>query len=311
MARIAVTGPTGGLGSNVVAAATAAGHDVVVLVRDRARAPRTAATVTVFAGDATSSRDVERVARNADVLVHCANPPFDDHWAAEQAKMADAALDAAAKTGARLVFPANVWVYGPRAPGERVPDDAPLSPASRKGEVRASIESRIRTSGVPFTIARLAEFYGPGVTTLTARSLGALARGGVAHWYGPPDVAIELAYMPDAGRGVLAAALSPDCVGRSIHVPTIGETTPRAFLELARARAGEGSVRFMPAAAVRAAGLVSETARAFADILHLWTHPVLLRCDAWRALGLPLPSTEYQDGIDATLSWLREAGPRD
>ena len=55
--------------------------------------------------------------------------------------MADAALDAAAKTGARLVFPANVWVYGPRAPGERVPDDAPLSPASRKGEVRASIES--------------------------------------------------------------------------------------------------------------------------------------------------------------------------
>lgn len=310
MARIAVTGPTGGLGSNVVAAATAAGHDVVVLVRDRTRAPRTAATVTVFAGDATSPRDVERVARNADVLIHCANPPFDADWATGQAKMADAALDAAKKTGARLVFPANVWVFGPRAPGERVADDAPFAPASRKGEARASIESRIRTSGVPFTIARIAEFYGPGVTTLTARSLGALARGETATWYGPPDVAIELAYMPDAAEGILAAALSRECLNRSINVPTFASTTPREFLELACARAGHGSVRFLPAAAVRAAGLVSETARAFADILHLWTHPVLLATDTWRALGLPLPKTDYAAGIDRSLAWLREGPSR-
>ncbi len=38
MAQLTVVGATGGLGANVVAAALSAGHEVVALVRDAARA---------------------------------------------------------------------------------------------------------------------------------------------------------------------------------------------------------------------------------------------------------------------------------
>jgi nucleoside-diphosphate-sugar epimerase len=300
MARIAVTGATGGLGANVVAAALDAGHEVVALCRAPGKVdPR----VRVVLGDALNGEDVTRAAAEAEALIHCANPLLVGDWSGGQARMAEAAIAAAKATGARLVFPGNVWVYGPRRPGERVPDDAPYAPASEKGAARARIEQEIQAAGIRWTIVRIAEFYGPHVATLLGPPLRALTRGEAATWYGPGDVEIELAYMPEVGRSVLAAALAPQAENRRLNVPTAGPITPRRFLELARARAGGGSARFVPAIGVRLAAWVYAPATAFADILHLWTDPVILDCSGWRALGLPDGGTSYEAGIDATLAW--------
>ncbi len=310
MARIAVTGATGGLGANVVRAARAGGHEVVVLSRGQGGvAPGVALGelpgVLVHRGDATSAADVTALAVGADALIHCANPPFAGDWIGGQKRMADAAIDACRATGARLVFPGNVWIFGRGRRGERVLDDAAAAPISARGRARATIEASITHSGVPFTIARIAEFYGPSVTTLMGPPLQALAAGRTATWYGPPDVEIELAYMPDVGNAVVSAGLDARTRGLALNVPTAGVTTPRKFLELARALCGRGSLRFLPAFVVHAAAPFHAKARAFADILHLWTDPVVMIAERWSELALaPLP-TSYAAGIEATLAWHR------
>lgn len=304
MAQFTVVGATGGLGANVVAAALSEGHDVVALLRDPARA-RLDPRVRVVQGDATDEGAVARATERSTVVFHCANPPFSGDWIDGQRRMISAALGAAKKCDARLVFPGNVWTYGPRPPGDRVDDDAPYSPSSKKGSARADIETQIRTSGAKWSIFRIAEFYGPHVTTLLGPPLRALARGRTGVWFGPADVEVQLAFMPDIGRLFIAAAADPRTENRRLNVPPGDVITPRSFFALARKLAGAGRVQFVPAAVVRLAAPFDARARAFADILHLWTAPTVMADGAWRSLGLPQPRS-HEEGITETLKWLRE-----
>lgn len=303
MAQLTVVGATGGLGANVTAAALSAGHEVVALVRDAARA-RLAPGIRVIEGDATSPDDVARATAGSSVVFHCANPPFAGDWIDGQRRMITAALDAARRCDARLVFPGNVWTYGPRRPGERIDDDAPAAPTSQKGAARADIEAQIRASGGRWSILRVAEFYGPHVTTLLGPPLRALARGRTGVWFGPADVEVQLAFMPDIGRLFVAAATDPRTENRALNVPPGDIVTPRTFFALAQTLAGAGRVRFLPAAVVRLAAPFDARARAFADILHLWTAPAVMATEAWRSLGLPQPRG-HAEGITETLTWLR------
>jgi nucleoside-diphosphate-sugar epimerase len=303
MARVTIIGATGGLGANILAAALQQCHEVTALVRARARATFDS-RVRVVEGDAMNAGDVRRAAEGSAALFHCANPPFIGDWISGQRRMAEAAIAAARACDSRLVFPGNVWVFGPRRPGDRVDDDTPYAPTSKKGTARAQIEALVQSSGARWTILRTAEFYGPHVATLMGPPLRALARGETATWYGPPDVEVQFAFMPDMGRLYVAAGLDPRVENRRLNVPCGELVTPRSFFELARARAGGGRVRFVPAAIVRLASPFHEAAGAFADILHLWTHPTVMATNRWRSLALPEPG-DHPTGIDATLGWLR------
>jgi nucleoside-diphosphate-sugar epimerase len=201
------------------------------------------------------------------------------------------------------VFPGNVWVFGRGRPGVKVAEDHPVAPCSDKGAARAACEAALRASGARSVIVRLPEFFGPFVTTLTGPPLAALAKGGTATWFGPPDVPVELGYMPDAGRALLAAALAEGVDGATFHWPG-HVVTPRAFLEAARARAGGGRARFVPTWVVRAAGLFSGRAKGFADILHLWEDPVVQDGARWRA-RFGSEGTSLEAALDATLAWHR------
>jgi len=116
--RIAVLGAGGGLGRNVVDAARAAKHDVVALVRDPKRA-ELPDDVTTVVGDATHVDDVVRAMAGADATMFCVNPPFAT-WLTTFPPLLACAIAAARKTNTRLVFPANVWIYGPGRAGELV-----------------------------------------------------------------------------------------------------------------------------------------------------------------------------------------------
>jgi nucleoside-diphosphate-sugar epimerase len=75
--RILVTGATGFVGAHASAALDRAGHEIVALVRDRARLDTTMRAVGVegtdaVVGDMTDRGAVERALEGADAVVHCA-----------------------------------------------------------------------------------------------------------------------------------------------------------------------------------------------------------------------------------------------
>ena len=56
----------------------------------------------------------------------------------------------------------------------------------------------------------------------------------------------------------------------------------------------------------KSAGIVDTTARAAADIGHLWTHPVLLDGARYRERYGEVPCTGLEQGVAATVAWHRE-----
>lgn len=301
--RIAVLGAGGGLGRNVIDAAVAAQHEVIALVRDPRRAELPAAVATVV-GDAARSDDVMRVMKGADASIFCVMPRFGS-WLKEFAPLLEVAIHAAVQTRSRLIFPGNVWIYGPGRRGDLVDETRSPTPISQRGKLRAEMEQRLRTSGVRYAIVRLPEFYGPSVVTLTARVFRAVLEHKRVLWPGPLDHTIELVYMPDAARILVEVAAAPDCDAAALNLPGV-YTTPRQFAGLVSDLSGCPSrISSVPGCLLSAAGLFSPAIRGVSENLHLWTHPVFLDGTACRQRFGAIPTTPLEEAIRATISWHR------
>ncbi len=301
--NVTVLGATGGLGRNVVDAALSRGHAVKALVRDPKRA-KLPAEVSVVNGDAT---DLERVkeACAAEVVFFCVNPPFSE-WASAFPPLLDAAIAGCRATGARLIFPGNVWIYGEVEPGVLIGESRAPSPSSVRGTLRAQMEKTLFTSGVDVLLVRLPEFYGPSVVTLTARVFRAVLENQRLLWPGPLDRELEFVFMPDAAKALVAVAELGSAAPQRMHLPG-SRSTARGFVEQVSLAAKKSHrVVSVPSWVLALAGVFDASAKGAYDIHHLQTHPVLLDgALAEKTLGA-VPRTPLAEAIASTLAWHQE-----
>ncbi|GAA0930872.1 NAD(P)-dependent oxidoreductase [Nonomuraea longicatena] len=100
--RITVFGAAGDVGSRVVAEALSRGHEVVAVVRDRARFGLLPADADAQVGDAGNVEDVARLGAGQDVVVSATRPPAGQEG--ELAATAKALLAGLSGTGVRLLL---------------------------------------------------------------------------------------------------------------------------------------------------------------------------------------------------------------
>lgn len=302
--RLLVLGAAGGLGRNAIDAALEAGHHVSAFMRGPRRdAPLRGSQL--LTGDAGSPEDVRRAMAGHDIALFCVNPPFSE-WAQRFPTLLRTSIEAARTTGIRLVFPANVWIYGNGDPSMLVDETRVPDPISKHGRVRASMERELIESGIRWTMVRLPEFYGPHVVTLAARIFRAAIHHRRVLWPGPLHVDMEMAYMPDAARGFVRVACASDVDQQCFHLPGI-RTTPAAFIRRVFDAAGlPMRATGLPSWVLSIAGLFDATARSARDIMHLWTHPVFLDGTRYRQRFGDMPQTDLDRAIATTLAWHRE-----
>jgi nucleoside-diphosphate-sugar epimerase len=298
-----VLGAAGGLGRNVAEAAARAGHEVRAFVRQVRGEPLPAAA-QVIEGDARRQEDVLRALQGADVAYFCLNPRF-ARWLENFPALLATTIAGARETGVRLVFPANVWIYGPGRPGQLVDETRAPSPTSRRGRLRATLEQSLRDSGCRFCMVRLPEFYGPHVVTLTAHVFRAALRGARTFWPGPLGGEVEVVFLPDVAETLVRVGSAAGVEGETFHVPGI-PTTPRAFIDAVYRAVGiPPRALAVPTFVLQLAGLTSPTVRGAADIAHLWTRPIRLDGAKYARRFSPVPQTPYAEGIARTLAWHR------
>ncbi len=205
MSRIAlVLGITGGIGRALAIALQGRGYAIRALVRDTEKAAATARlsfAVDWRQGDAYQRRDVLAAARDAAVIAHAVNPPGYAKWRERAVPMLANSIVAAQNTGARILFPGNIYVFGPDA-GAFVDEASPQNPTSQKGAVRVDMEAMLRhaaDSGVRSLIVRAGDFFGPDVPSSWFTQ--AVAKGGrnagVIQDLGAPGIGHAWAYAPD------------------------------------------------------------------------------------------------------------------
>ncbi len=223
MDRSLVVGGCGFLGSHVVDALLARGHEVSVL--DPRPVPSALARawrgVRYVHGDMLHPADVEQAVRGIRYLFHyatttvpgtsLANPELDNDNILGTLRILRAATAASVE---KIVFPSSggtIYGHPDRLP---IPEDAPLRPRSPYAASKIAIEQHLeiarQTSGLDYAVLRYGNPYGPrqdphGNMGIVAVILGLVRSGGTPALFGDGSATKDFFFAEDAASAALAA----------------------------------------------------------------------------------------------------------
>lgn len=236
--KVLLTGANGFVGSHVLDALMAAGHEAAITLRrtsDTRFIDRHLGALQVHYAPLGEPEALRRAVAGAEVVIHCAGKTkavrARDYFAvnAEGTRHVVEACNAHGETLRRLVHISSLAVSGPGTPLRPAREDAPPAPVSAYGRSKAQAEEHVRTAcRVPYTILRPAAVYGPRDTDFFL--LFKAVRGGLVPLVDGGRQPVSLAFAPDVAAGVLAAIGCDRARGRTYHLAHPVPWTQRALL---------------------------------------------------------------------------------
>lgn len=265
-------------------------------------------------GDASDGDFAARASEGAAALYHCVNPLYSSGvWTRELPRIAGSLIDAASRSGARLVLIDNLYMYG-RPHGSALHEESPIAPCSRKGEIRAQVAERYldahRRGNARVVIGRASDFYGPGAT---GSHFGdpfwpkALSKG-VARLVIRPDTPHTYHHLPDVVRALAQLGeASEDVLGRVWMLPCVpADTTAGMVRRLGAALGRDLKIQRLPGWMLGLLGPFVPLLRELAEMSYQWEEPFVVDDRRYRArFGGEAVATPLDEGARATVEWAR------
>jgi nucleoside-diphosphate-sugar epimerase len=265
------------------------------------------------AADLTNYEQTKAAVSGSAVVYLCAGLTYDRKiWAASWPKIMQNAIDACKAANARLIFFDNVYMYG--LVKGAMTEDTPYHPTSKKGEIRARIATQLmdetKAGNLRASIARSADFYGPGADTTSVLNLlviNKLAKGSKANWLGRDDVTHSYTYTPDAGKAMYLLGQDPATDNQVWHMPTYNPAlTGKEYVELiAQQLQVKPAYSKLNGFMVRMAGLFNTTIGELHEMLYQNNEPYIFDSTKFDQHFNYRPCT-YEKGIEATLAALKK-----
>ncbi|MFO0819651.1 MAG: NAD-dependent epimerase/dehydratase family protein [Pirellulales bacterium] len=240
-----VTGATGFLGGHLVDRLTQQGHEVRVVVRDRAKAERWKdLPVEACVGDVTDADSLAAAAQGCEVVYHLAAHVSDwgpwEKFESVTIRGTRNMLEAATRAGCRrFVLVSTALVYDDRYArlARVVREDAPLEDGDRaygfyaKAKVRAEqVAWDYQAQGrLEVTAIRPTWIYGPRDFTILPRLLEHFS-GPLACWIGRVDPSADPIFVTDVADAAITAGKHPAAVGEAFNIAPDREIRLREFL---------------------------------------------------------------------------------
>ena len=298
--KLAITGGTGFVGSHVINAALAAGHEVQALTR---REQPNRDRVEWIAGDLDDRQALKRLVEDADAVVHVAGViNARDQAGFDQGNVTGTlAMLAAATAGGvrRFVHVSSLAAREPRL--------------SLYGGSKARSEELVQSSGLDWAIVRPPAVYGPG--DKETLELFKMAKRGLVLL--PPKGRVSLIHVDDLARLLLALTVrgAPKKLIVEPDDGTPGGWSHKEFAKALGQAVGRRNVslsapRPLMSLAARIDRLFRRSrAKLTPDRAAYFSHPdwVVSQGNA-PPQGLWHPRIETHDGLAATARWYRERG---
>lgn len=306
-----VMGAMGSLGSAIVERLVSDGNRVRAVVRDvQAAREELPSDAQFYQADASIAEHARTACEGAEVVYLCANVRY-SKWLADMPGIVENVLAGAREAHARLVFPGNVYGYGPfqQTPAK---ENHPLAATSRKGQLRNALEATMweahRSGTVPVVIPRFPDFFGPAVTNpLMGPMFEAALKGKTAAWPAGLDVPHDLVYIDDAAEACVLLGKTESAYGQVWHVPGAGPVTGRQFLDMVFKAAGtKPKMRTISRTLFRLIGPFIPDAGEMVELLYEFEQPLLL--DGSKFAGA-FPSFRYlphEEAVPRTVEWFRQ-----
>jgi nucleoside-diphosphate-sugar epimerase len=295
----AVLGADGAIGRATLAAIEAKGLDGRALTRANA--------------DAMDSEALIRVLDGAEVVYDCVGLPYNaDLWTTGFPAISKALVTACGKTGTKIVYFDNVYLYGP-APLP-VPFDettSRISP-SRKGQARKTAVEIVmdahRGGRVRATVARAADFYGPGAVNspFYISFLENMLKGKAPQVAMPEGPLHTYAYTADMGRGLVELALFDGAYGEEFHLPVGPAVKVSDIAAVFNKELGMSlKVTHIPDVVLRGLGFIKPLIREVHEMSYQYKTDYVMSDAKFRQRFPEFTSTSYQDGIASMVDHFR------
>ena len=193
-----------------------------------------AAGWTVRTYDRTQ-RDLARAAWGADVIVNAWNPVYPD-WAVQVPVLTEKVIAVARQTGATVMIPGNVYVYGVQTPAPWS-ETSPHAAKNPLGRIRTEMEDAYARSGVRTIILRAGDFIDTEASgNWFDRFLTRRIASGVFAYPGDARIPHAWAYLPDMARAAVAIADMRETLPAFTDIPFPGYTLTGAEMAAALER---------------------------------------------------------------------------
>lgn len=306
---------TGPLGLSVMDELVARGRQVTLINR-RGQVDETLPPgVAVVRGDATNPDSVAAICAGADVVFHCAQPPYHE-WPEKFPPLTRGIVEGlaqlkAAGTSPRLVMGDNLYMYGPTG-GASIREELPYAATDRKGKTRAEMASYVleahRQGRIVATIGRASDFYGPRVEGSAVGDIffKPALEGKPANVMGNPDLPHTYTYIRDFARGLANLSEQETAFGRAWHVASAPTISTRQFAALVEEEIGQPvKLRAAGPLMMTIVGLFSPGAREMKDMMYEFAEPFVVDDSDYRAIfgnGV----TPHAEAIRETVAWYRQ-----
>lgn len=143
-----------------------------------------------------SKDTLPHAALGAQLIVNAWNPPY-SKWAQQVPELTGQVIEAAKASGAAVLIPGNIYVFGEDMPSVLSPD-TPHRATHPLGQIRRTMEAAYRDAGVKTVIVRAGDYIdtvkgGNWFDMIIAAKIGA----GKFTYPGPLDVPHAWAFLPD------------------------------------------------------------------------------------------------------------------
>ncbi|MBE1283743.1 MAG: sugar nucleotide-binding protein [Rhodobacteraceae bacterium] len=217
---------------------------------------------------------LSQAACGVDVIVNAANMPY-THWAREMQAWHTQVIDAARSTGATVIVPGNVYVFGLESSAPWGPQTSHAA-SNPLGRLRVDMEAAYRASGVRTILLRAGDFLdtsasGNWFDAIMTKRLGR----GIFTYPGAPDVPHSWAYLPDLARACVGLAERRSELPVYADIPFAGYTLTGAQMlaALNRVLARPAHLRRMSWLPIQLARPVWPLARHLLEMRYLWDMP--------------------------------------
>lgn len=183
-----------------------------------------------MAADLLNTDDVRKAVEGSEIVYVTVGFPYSAKvWKEVWPKFITDVISACKEFNAKLVFFDNIYMYDPKYL-DRMTEDTPIKPPSKKGQVRAEVAQMImdeaKAGKLTALIARSADFYGPGIKSssmLNETIIKPLGIGGKANLLGSANSKHSYTYTPDAGKATALLGNTADAYNQVWHLPTAAD----------------------------------------------------------------------------------------
>jgi nucleoside-diphosphate-sugar epimerase len=180
----------------------------------------------LFAADLIDRKQVFSAIKGSEIVYLLVGLEYNIKiWEEQWPKLMRNVIDACKEFGSKLVFFDNVYAIG----GDNVKhitEESPISPTSKKGVVRASIDKmvleEIDKGTLNAIIARSPDFFGPIIETSALMNVvyNNLIKGKKAQWLCNAKVLHSMGFTFDLGLGTALLGNTPDAYNQIWNLPT-------------------------------------------------------------------------------------------